>query len=110
MTRLAALALLVDGVLQIAGLAPVWSTLADRSARDQALFAAHLVAGLALAASAALLNGHAAPSPVARRLTIVSLVAALIIALVETTWFNWPGTLGRVIYTLAIVGITLRRG
>ena len=116
MTRLAALALLVDGVLQIAGLAAVWPTLADRSARDQALFAAHLVTGLALAAAAALVNAssarptvNSAPSPVARRLTAASLLAALVIALAETTWFNWAGTLARGVYSVVIGGITLRR-
>ena len=46
------------------------------------------------------LFGHVPPA---------SLLAALVIALVETTWFNWPGTLGRVVYSVAIGAITLRR-
>ena len=105
MSRLAALALLVDGVLQIAGASAVWPTLADRSARDQTLFAAHLIAGLALAASAALMN--ATP---ARRLTLAALSGAMVIALIETTWFNWPGTLGRGIYSaLVFIAMSSRR-
>ena len=75
-----------------------------------------IVTGLALAAAAALVNAssarptvNSAPSPVARRLTAASLLAALVIALAETTWFNWAGTLARGVYSVVIGGITLRR-
>lgn len=104
MSRLVALALLVDGVFQIAGQLPLWPTLADRSLRDQTLFAGHTVAGLALVASAALMN--ATP---ARRLTLAALGGAMVIALIETTWFSWPGTLGRGIYS-ALVLIAMSSG
>ena len=105
MRRIAALALFVDGVLQVVNQAPRWSTVADRSARDQALVAAHVLAGLALAAAAALTNasGPDGPGRSVRRLTWVAVSGALLIALVETTWFDWTGTAGRAVYSVAVL-------
>lgn len=107
MRRIAALALLVDGVLQVVSQAPRWSSMADRSTRDQILVAAHVLAGFALAASAALVNaaGSDGGARSIRRLTWAAVTGTLVMALVETTWFDWTGTVVRALYSAAVLAV-----
>ena len=117
MKRVIGVAMMVDGVLQAMGVAGLRSTIAERDGRDQALFVAHVAVGGALlfagrqlftrprayagpSLSSAMHGGANAPS--------YALIAALLLSLIETTWFNWTDAAVRAVYTIAALAIVLR--
>ncbi len=111
--------MMIDGVMQAIGVAGLLSTIVDRSLRDQSLFAAHLVVGAALvfvgrallstgpseyvgsSFSSAIRGGAKAPPYV--------LIAALLLSLIETTWFNWLDLAVRAIYTVVALALVTRK-
>jgi len=114
--------MMVDGVLQAMGVAGVLSTIADRSWSDQALFVAHIVVGAGLMfVGRQLLVGRAGlearlvwrPStpgrPTYALATLIVLMAALVLSLIETTWFNWTDVVTRAVYTAVALAIVLRK-
>ena len=101
MRRVVGLAMVADGALQALGVADVLPSLLDRSLRDQALVAAHVLVGAGLA----FLGIHRTAS----KASAIVLLGALAIALVETTWFNWTGTVLRGLYTAAALYVVTRR-
>lgn len=112
MKRAVGVVMMADGVLQAMGVASLLSTIADRNLRDQALFAAHIVvgAGLVFAGRQLLYVGpsfRSAASGVAKAPPYV-LVAALLLSLVEATWFNWIDVVMRAVYTVVALAIVLR--
>lgn len=101
MRRAVGLAMVVDGVLQAMGVAELLPSLLDRSFRDQALVAAHVIVGAGLVFLGMHRAGSKAPA--------VVLVVAFALALVETTWFNWTGTVLRALYTAAALYVVTRK-
>ena len=122
MRRLVGVAMIVDGVLQAMGVAGVLSTIADRNVRDQALFVAHIVVGAGLVfVGRTLFVGRAGlearlawrPSTPGRPtyvlVPVIALLAALLLSLAETTWFNWPDLALRALYTAVALVVVLRK-
>jgi len=115
MKRLLGIAMMADGVLQAMGVAGVLSTLGDRSLRDQILAAAHVVVGVALLSAGRSLSASAAAGPIGHvgpsvpRYLLPALLAALILSLFETTWFNWTGAAARAVYTALALVIVFRK-
>jgi hypothetical protein len=116
MRRLVGVAMMVDGVLQAMGVAGLLSTIADRSLRDQALFAAHIVvgAGLVFAGRTLLSSEYVGPSLSSAvrggaKAPPYVLIAALLLSLIETTWFNWIDVVMRAVYTVVALAIVLRK-
>jgi len=122
MKRAVGVAMMIDGVLQAMGVAGLLSSIVDRDWQDQALFVARLLVGAGLVfAGRVLLVGRAGlearlawrpsePGRPTRSLTpVVVLIAALLLNLVETTWFNWPEVAMRAVYTAVALVIVLRR-
>jgi len=97
--------MMVDGALQAVGVAGLLSSIVDRDWQDQALFVARLFVGAGLVfAGRSLMNdaaGAKAPPYV--------LLAALLLSLVETTWFNWVELAMRAAYTAVALVIVLRK-
>ncbi len=121
-------AMMVDGVMQAMAVASLMSTIADRDLRDQSLFAAHLMVGAALIVSGRMLlsvNGRAKARPYAPAIAqnphaepreyvglsfssavpVLALVAALVLSLIEATWFDWIGTAVRAAYTAIALAV-----
>ena len=97
--------MMIDGVLQAMGVAGLLSSIVDRDWQDQALFVAHLLVGAGLVfAGRALVTGDGeakAPAYV--------VIAALLLSLIETTWFNWLDVAMRTVYTSVALFVVLRR-
>lgn len=104
MRKLVGAALMIDGVLQAMGVAGVVSTIVDRDLRDQFLFAGHLMVGAVL-----VLGGRMLFAGSQRRALALPLVAALLLSVFETMWFNWIGLVGRAAYTSVALIVLLRK-
>ena len=106
MRRVVGVAMMIDGVLQAAGVAGLLSTLADRSFRDQAFAALHVVLGSVLLIAGQRLSGS---DDRLSKIGCYALGAALVVSLAETTWFNWTDVAARAAYTVASLFVLLRK-
>ena len=98
------LAMMVDAAMQAMDAAGLMSTIADRDLRNQSLFAAHLVVGTAL-----MFSGRTTFSSAMHRTTpVLVLVAALVLSVIEATWFDWTGTAARAAYTAVALVVLVR--
>lgn len=113
MRRLVGIVMMLDGALQATGVTAVMLTILDRSLRDQGLFVAHLVVGAGLMWSGRSLYGDGQAevdrSTVLVRASASLLLLALVISLVEATWFDWIGCAIRAVYTLVALAVVLRK-
>ena len=110
--------MMFDGAWQAMGVAGMLSTIADRSWRDRGVFLAHVVLGVALVVAGRQLadSSPAAPSDREsgwgariRTLPVVTLVTALLVAWLETPWFDVTTLAVRALYTLVGCAVLLRR-
>jgi hypothetical protein len=74
-----------------------------RSWRDQSLVAAHFLIGALL-----ILSGRLLTSGKGARLGSAALLAALVVAGIETTRFDWLALAGRAAYTVAVLAVLYR--
>ena len=98
--------MMIDGVLQAAGVAGLLSTFADRSLRDQSLSVLHFGVGSGLVIVGQRLI---ASSDRVSKIGCYVLGAALVVSLAETTWFNWTDVAARAAYTVASLFVLLRK-
>ena len=98
--------MMADGVLQAMGVASLVPSILDRSMRDQLFGAAHILVGVALVAVGRRVSASEAMAN--SRPAVYALVAALAVALGETSWFNWLDTVGRALYTGAAIAVLTR--
>ena len=91
--------MMLDGVISAMTVLPLIETFVYRSLRDQSLVVAHLIVGTLL-----LLSGRLPMSGKCARLGSAAILAALVVAAIETTRFDWPTLALRAGYTaLALV-------
>jgi hypothetical protein len=114
MTRLIGLLLFIDGVLQLLVILGLTPSVLDRSLRDQLFAAAHVLAGLALAVAGQglAMGSPERDAPAAMRTAVIArwaLISACVIALAETTWFNWTETAIRAAYTAIVLYMLTRK-
>jgi len=119
MRRIIGVVMAFDGLMQAMGVAGVLTTFADRNLGDQSLVVAHVVVGPALLfAGRRLYSGRAlnagrvldvGRADLEARLTGLALAAALLLSLIETTWFNWINLVARAVYTAAALAVLLRK-
>ena len=94
--------MMADGVLQAIAVAGLVPSVFERSLRDQLFGAAHVLVGMALVFAGA-------GVPERRRVGVTALLVSFAIALLETTWFNWTGTVVRALYTAVVVYVLMRK-
>lgn len=94
-------------MLQALAVAGLLSSFLDRSLRDQTLTVAHALAGAGLVFVGSGLLGDRAEAGAKGPASVVT--AALVLALVETTWFNWPETALRAAYTAVALYVLTRK-
>jgi hypothetical protein len=109
MQTLLGVLMMIDGVLQAMGVAGLVSTIADRSWRDRSLFVAHLIVGAALVFCGKNLTNLTNPTNPTNRVCVSVLAVALILSLVEATWFNWTDAAIRAGYTAVACWVLLRK-
>jgi hypothetical protein len=107
--------MMVDGVLFAMAALPVLNTFVYRSLRDQSLVVAHFLVGVLLVTSGRmLLTGKITSGVVSGKRHPTSffiastLVAALIVAAIESTRFDWLWLAGRALYTALALAVVLR--
>jgi len=95
--------MMLDGVLSATVALPKIDTFVYRSWRDQSLVVAHFLVGALL-----LLSGRLLTSGKGARLGAAALLAALVVAGIETTRFDWPALLLRAGYTAFALAVLYR--
>ncbi len=96
--RAVGVVMMVDGVMSAMAALPMINSFVYRSWRDQSLVVAHFLIGALL-----LLSGRLLLTEKRRRVSFLgplTLVAALVVACIETTRFDWPALALRVGYTV----------
>jgi len=105
--------MMLDGALSAMSALPKISTFVYRSWRDESLIAAHFLVGALLLLSGRLLFGNRDRELFrnnSRSLFLPgsTLVAALAVAAIETTRFDWPALALRVAYTVIALAVLYR--
>lgn len=101
--KLVGVVMMLDGVMSAMAALPMLNTFVYRSLRDQSLVVAHFVIGaLLLLAGRLLMQGRG------RQIGVGAVSAALVVACVETTRFDWPALVLRVGYTVFVLAVLYR--
>jgi len=87
--------MMLDGVMSAMAALPLVSTFVYRNLRDQSLVVAHFLIGALM-----VLAGRFLMSNKGARLGAIAVSAALVVACLETTVFNWPALALRTAYTV----------
>ncbi len=110
--RVIGIVMMLDGVMSAMAALPLVNTFVYRSFRDQSLVVAHFLIGVLLVLSGRLLlseKRHRVSFSEKRHpmsfLPAATLVAAFVVACVETTRFDWPALALRAGYTVFALAV-----
>ena len=95
--------MMLDGVMSAMAALPMVNTFVYRSLRDQSLVVSHFVIGALL-----LLSGRLLMQTRGARLGAAAVSAALVVACIETTQFDWPALVLRAGYTVFALAVLYR--